>query len=150
MTTESEKPTEKALLKMLDVQWQDHFQTRNQTWKALEVMAIVAVALVGLDWQVSDYRVTIGTAFLLALVAVFGMLITFHHRNNVEITKFKVIRSTEEQLNIADPDFKPPRPIRLWDIFFLWKSNTSLFILRMQFVILLFAVGYLVLRLLYP
>jgi hypothetical protein len=48
------KPNHDALLKMYEIQWQDHIQTRNQTWKGLEICALLAVALVGLDWQVGD------------------------------------------------------------------------------------------------
>jgi hypothetical protein len=148
MATEPKKPTEQALLKVLDIQWQDHFQTRSQTWKALEITAIIAVALVGLDWRIGNRLVTIVVASLLAMVALSGMQITLRHRNEVEITKFKIIKSVEEQLAIVDPSIKLLGHIHWWDVFLFWKSNTSLFILRMQFVILLFAVGYLVLRLL--
>jgi len=142
----SKKPSEEALLKMLDVQWQDHFQTRSQTWKALEITAVLAVALVGLDWKLDKPIVTIVAASLLMLVAQFGIQITLRHRK-VEETKFRVIASIEEQLGIADPDLELPKPISWWCIFLVWRSNTSLFILRMLFVIQLFSICYLVLRL---
>jgi hypothetical protein len=146
---ESKKATEEALLKQLDLQWQDHFQTRSQTWKALEVSALVAVALVGLEWQIGG-QVTIVVACLLVLVALFGMQITLRHRNMVEITKFRRITAIEKQLKIDDPTLGLPRPMRWWHVFLVWKSSTSLFILRMQFVILLFAIGYLAVQILGP
>ena len=146
MTSNSEKPTEETLLKALEIQWQDHFQTRSQTWKALEITAILAVALVGLDWRLDNPIATIGTAFLLMLVAQFGIQITLRHRN-VMVTKFRIITSLDEQLGIADPTLKLPKPISWRSIFLLRQSNTSLFILRMHFIIQLFAIGYLVLRL---
>ena len=146
MVTESKKPGEATLLKLLDIQWQDHFQTRSQTWKALEITAIIAVALVGLDWQISNRLVTVVAAFLLSTVALFGMQITLRHRNVVEIRKFNIIKSVGEELALVDSNLELPQPIHWWDVFLFWKSNTSLFILRMQFVILLFAIGYLVLR----
>jgi hypothetical protein len=141
----AKKPTEEVLLKMLDIQWQDHFQTRSQTWKALEITAVLAVALVGLDWRLDKPVVTIASASLLILVAQFGIQITLRHRR-VEETKFRIIVSIEQQLGIADPGFKQPRSISWWSIFLFWRSNTSLFILRMFFVIQLFSIGYLVLR----
>ncbi len=145
--TSSKKPTEEVLLKVLEIQWQDHFHTRSQTWKALEMTAILAVALVGIDWRIDKPIVTIVSAALLLLVAQFGIQIALRHRK-VEQTKFRIIVSIEEQLGIADPDLKPPESISWWSIFLFRRSNTSLFILRMLFVVQLFSVGYLVLRLL--
>jgi hypothetical protein len=145
MTMETKKPSEAALLKLFEIQWQDHFQTRSQTWKALEIAAIIAVALVGLDWQIDNPLVTSVVSFLLAAVALFGMQITIRHRNAVEIMKFNIINSVGKELGFGEAEV--PKPIRWWDVFLVWKSNTSLFILRMQFVILVFALGYLVLRL---
>jgi hypothetical protein len=141
------KPKEEALLKQLEIQWNDHFQTRVQTWKALEITALIAVALVGIDWKINNQLVTIVVALLLAIVALFGMQITIRHRNRVEVTKFKIITSLEKKLGFVDIKLELPKNIHWWDVFLFWKSNTSLFILRMQFVILVFAIGYLVLRL---
>jgi hypothetical protein len=150
MEKESRKASEEALLKVLDTQWQDHFQTRSQTWKALEVTALLAVALVGLDWQigVKSRWVTIVAAGLLALMALFGMQITLRHRNEVEITKFKRITAIENELEVGDPSLKLPQPMHWWHVFLIRKSHTALFILRMQFAIFLFGVAYLVMRLL--
>ena len=146
-TMPSEKPSEDVLLKTLEIQWQDHFQTRAQTWKALEITAVLTVALVGLDWQVGNPLVTVGAGALLFVVALFGTLITLKHRT-VEITKFRIITSLEEELGVADPNLKLPEPIKWWHIFRLRKSSTPLFILRMHFIIQLFAVAYVIIRLL--
>jgi hypothetical protein len=142
------KPSEDTLRKMLDIQWQDHFQTRSQTWKALEITSILAVALVGFDWQVDNRIATIGGAILLFLVAQFGVLITLKHRI-VEITKFRKISELERELGIADENLKLPQPISWWSIFQFRKSNTPLFILRMHFAIQVFAIGYCIMRLLW-
>ena len=50
-----DKAQHDTLLKQYEIQWQDHFQTRSQTWKGLEISVILAVALVGLDWKI-DHR----------------------------------------------------------------------------------------------
>ena len=139
--------SEATLVKLLDIQWQDHFQTRSQTWKALEITAVLAIALVGLDWQADNRIVTIGAATLLFIVAQFGILITLRHRT-VEIKKFKIITSLEKQLGVANENLFLPKTINWFSIFLVWKSNTPLFILRMHFIIQLFAIGYCILRLL--
>jgi len=58
MTPNSVEPTEAALLKMLEMQWQDHFQTRVQTWKSLEIATPMIVALVALDWGLKNALAT--------------------------------------------------------------------------------------------
>jgi len=141
------KPSEETLRQMLNIQWQDHFQTRTQTWKALEMTSVLTVALVGFDWQVSNRIATVCGAILLFLVAQFGVLITIRHRN-VEITKFKKISELERELGLADKNLKLPQAINGWSVFQFWKSNTPLFILRMYFAIQLFAIGYCIMRLL--
>lgn len=146
----ADKPNHEALLKMLELQWQDHIQTRYQTWKGLEICVLLAVALVGLDWQVgkSDPMITCVASSLLVLVALFGMQITIRHRNSVEVNKFKIINDLEEKLGLNAPhDLRLPGKIYWWDVFKVKKSNTSLFILRMQFVLFLFATIYLFVRL---
>src|ERR1043165_834245 len=146
------KPNESSLLKLLEIQWHDHFQTRTQTWKTLEISALLAVALVGIDWRLGNPLVTIVAASLLLLVAQFGIQITLKHRR-VEEIKFKIIASLEQELGLhgllheAAPKIKKPEPLSWWSIFRVKHSNTPLFILRIHFVIQLFAAGYLVLRL---
>lgn len=140
------KASDETSRKMLEIQWQDHFQTRTQTWKALEITAILAAALVGFDWQVGNRAATIYGAILLFLIAQFGMSITIKHRL-VEIMKFKKITELEVELGIQDGKFTLPAPISWWSIFQFWKSNTPLFMLRMYFMIQLFAIGYCIMRL---
>lgn len=143
----STKPSEETLRKMLEIQWQDHFQTRAQTWKALEMTALLAVALVGFDWRVDNRIATVGGAILLFLIAQSGVFITLRHRV-VEITKFRKISELEKELGMTDKDLKLPQPLTWWSIFQVRRSNTPLFILRMHFAIQLFAVGYCIMRLL--
>ena len=151
----SVKPSERSLQKMLEIQWQDHFQTRAQTWKALEITALIAIALVGLDWRASNPIITVGAAFLLFVIAQFGIQITLKHRQ-VERTKFLIIAGLENELGLdklekqfADVGVQltPPQPLSWWSIFQIRKSNNPLFIMRMHFAIQLFALGYLALRL---
>ena len=144
MTRDSTSPTKDALLKSMEIQWLDHFQTRSQTWKALQITAILAVALVGLDWRIDNPAATIGIAILLLLIAIFGIQITLRHRA-VERTKFRIMANIEEQLGIKDAEVTSLVEVHWWDAFLFWKSSTSLFILRIHFAIALFALGYMIL-----
>lgn len=141
----SNKLSNETLTKLLDIQWQDHFQTRAQTWKTLEITSILAIAVVGIDWQVGNRFATIVACILLIVAAQFGILITLRHRK-VEINKFTKISEIEKTLGVLDKEFELPKPLKWWSIFQLSKSNTPLFILRMHFIIQLFAAGYCILR----
>jgi hypothetical protein len=141
----SAAPSEETLRQNLAIQWQDHFQTRAQTWKALEITGLLAVGLVGLDWRIDSRVATFCASMLLAIVAAFGMLITLRHRS-VEVEKFRRIAAIEKQLGIGDGK-DGPSPIHWWWVFLFRRSNTSLFILRMHFAILVFAIGFGLLRL---
>ncbi len=140
------KLSNENLIQLMGFQWQDHIQTRSQTWKALEIAALFAVALVGLDWQVDKPLVTYFSAGLLFIVAQFGASITIRHRNSVEINKFKIIRELGVELGTNDAKLPLPDEIRWYHIFKVWKSNTSLFLLRMHFILQLFAIGMVVNR----
>ena len=139
-----EKPD---MLKLLETEWQDHFQTRIQTWKALEIAALLTVAIVGIQWKVTHPVVGLISSILLIGVSLFGMQITFRHRNSVEFTKFTIIKEIEKQLKFEAPGLGVPKKISILDIIRFWKSNTSLFLLRMQGIILLLGIVMLVLSL---
>ena len=140
-------PSEETLRKMIEWEWQDHFQTRAQTWKALEVVSVLAIAVVGLDWQVGNLYVTCAAAVLLLIVAQFGIEITKRHRK-VEQRAFQLIIKYEGLLGIEEEGFKAPGPLGWLDIFRVSKSSTSLFIMRMHFFVQVFAISYVAGRLL--
>lgn len=135
MHVDVSKMSEEALLKMYEIQWQDHLEARKQTWQALHIAGIMAVALVGIQWKSNDPIVVCISSILLIAVSFFGMQITLRHRNSVEITKFTIMNEIEKNINFTSHDLGIPDPIKWWHIFKVAKSNTSLFLLRMQFVI---------------
>jgi len=142
-------PSEEILLKSLEMAWQDHFQTRTQTWRTLEIEVALAVALIGIDWRLDSIFATSAVAFLLIIAALFGALITIRHRNQVEVTKFLHITNIEKKLGLLELDLlanvKKPEPIK-WKDIFSFKSNTSLFILRMHIILQAFGLIYLIFR----
>ena len=126
----------------MQLAWQDHHHARNQTWEALKLEALLAIALIGIDVSriVSPAIPYIGSA-LLFLLTISGLMITLHHRE-LERRKFRHIMHCEEALGLRKyiDGVGMPAPIYIWDIFLFWKSNTILFIMRMHFTILVIAV----------
>ena len=133
----------------MDLAWRDHHHMREQTWRALQIEAALAVGLVGVDWQIQNIYVTVAAGVLVVIAAIFGILITLHHRKG-EIRKFTHIVNCEEALGLHSKDLLPPgttnlpRPLRFIDALNPWVQNTSAFILRMHIAILTFAILYVV------
>jgi len=141
--------SESVLLKLLELEWNDHIQTRSQTWRTIEIEALIAVGVVGADIQFRSVLVTAILGAILIVATLVGVGITFHHRNTVEVQKFTHIIELERRLG-AIPDVFPsvstPARVRLADAFNLRKNNTSLFILRMHVFIGVFGVVYVAAR----
>lgn len=137
------KVSNDAVLKLLELEWQDHIQTRLQTWQALQIAAILTAALVGIQWSSGQAIVGLLASLLVIGVSLFGMQITFRHRNSTEVNKFTIIIAAEKRLNIESTGLKVPAPVGMRDVLAFDRSNTSLFLLRMQGIIHL--VGWLML-----
>jgi len=142
-------PTEEAMLKCLEMEWKDLFHTRTQTWHLLQIEALVAVALVGLDWRLDNVLATVVFAIILIALALFGAMLTLHHRNNVEVYKIQHIYDIEEKIGMLEifNDVKKMQPVKWTDAFRL-KSNTSLYMLRIHAMLVILGVMYLTFRLL--
>jgi hypothetical protein len=135
-----------VLLKCLELEWNDHFQTRAQTWRTLQIEAVIAAGLIGIDVRLESATATVGAAVLLVIATTFGALITLRHRE-VEQVKFKHIIEIERRLGLVGEGavlegVRVPSPIRLVDAAQPRKSNTALFILRMHLTLMAFGILY--------
>jgi hypothetical protein len=144
-----EKASTDSIRAAMDHAWQDHHHARDQTWKALQMEAVLAAGLVGVDVQIKDPVVTIAAGVLVIIVAIFGIHISLHHRK-LEVRKITHVFNCEQLLGLHEPHLlcgvSTPSPIRIWDIFFFWKMNTALFILRMHVAIIVFAALFILAR----
>jgi hypothetical protein len=135
----------------MELAWQDHHHARDQTWRALQLEAALAAGLVGVDWQIQNAVATIAAGILVVIATIFGMLISLHHRK-VEIRKFTHIVNCEEALGLHREDLLPPelckipREISFGDAFRPSVNNTATFILRAHIALMLFAVIFVVAR----
>jgi len=142
------EPTEVAALKFMEMEWRDHFQTRAQTWRLLEIEALVAIALVGLDWRLGSTAATVLLASLLVVLAAFGAQLTYHHRK-AEVGKIMHVYNVEKALGIIDkyaPEVTPMKPI-VWHDVVSFRANASLYLMRIHFILIAFGVTYLIFRL---
>jgi hypothetical protein len=140
-----------SLESAMELAWRDHHHARDQTWKGLQMEALLAIALIGIDLKAAEssfkYVPLVGS-LLLFLIAISGIMIALHHRE-LERGKFRHIMHCEDALGIRPyiDGVKLPAPLYIWDLFAFWKSNTVLFIMRMHFAILIFALWFFMTRL---
>ncbi|MBN1348846.1 hypothetical protein JXJ21_05510 [candidate division KSB1 bacterium] len=142
--------SEQTLHQQLQIEWQDHIQTRMQTWKTLEIEAALVLGLIGADLKFDNIFVVIIIGIILILSSISGIAITAHHRK-AQIRKFTHIDRIEEKLELHADDLLSnvhvPSEFRWFDVINFKKVNTPLFILRMHFAILSFTAIYILARL---
>ena len=93
-STESE-----SVRKAMELAWRDHHHARDQTWKTIQVVAVIAGGLVALDYKYEESVPTLLAASLTIVSALFGILITWNHRK-LERRKFIHIMNCEEYLGL--------------------------------------------------
>jgi uncharacterized membrane protein AbrB (regulator of aidB expression) len=145
----SDSPSEETLRQQLQIQWQDHIQTRNQTWKTLEIEAAMILAVIGADIKLGNPWLLIPLGGVLIISTFFGIAVTIHHRK-VQIQKFKFIYNFEKKLGLLKTGYMDgasmPEEFKLRGIFNVKRIATPTFILIMHVLILLFAIAYIVVR----
>jgi len=149
-TTAYENPDKETLRKQLEIQWLDHFQTRQQTWKPLEIQAAMVLAVVAADIKLDNILLLILFGGILVVSAIFGVAVTMHHRK-VQSQKFKFIHMFERKLGLHNKGYmdgviEPVQFTKWGSIFNPKKLATPAFILIMQMVILTFSLTYIAIR----
>lgn len=162
------KPSEESLLKAMEMAWKDHHHARDQTWKTVQMVAVLAAGLLTVDLQYRTIFATLPSAILVGIAAIVGIGITWNHRK-LERRKFIHLKNCEELLGLHRDDVIPlrggdgwevgkskevidgavsvPNLYSIWDIFrIITKHNTSLFILRTHIAIFLFALVVVIMR----
>ncbi len=94
-----------ALTADLQLQWQDHFHIRDQSWRTLwaatPVLAAVLILALGGATVAACWSAWAG----LALLCAMGILTAIHHRR-CQREKFAFIARYEELLGLAAPAIK--------------------------------------------
>ena len=146
------EPSSESLRKTMEIEWNDHFQTRSQTWRTLHMLAALTAGFIGVDWHFNSRLATFFMAMPVVFAGVVGMLITKRNRNDTERRKFRHILACEEALGLHGDGLiwpvKVPCPIGWRDVIRLKKTNTSLFIMRIQMATIAFVIIYTIARLL--
>jgi len=142
----------------LELAWRDHHNARDQTWRAVQIEAVLGAGLVTVDAQFGKLAATAAAAMLVGLVGLFGIWISLHHRV-LERRKFVHIVNFERFLRLQRKDLIPvakedseggvtlPARLSFWAVFNPRRRNTSVFILRIHVAVILFALIVLLARL---
>jgi hypothetical protein len=98
---ESTKPRldKDSVRKAMELAWQDHHHARDQTWKTLQIVAVLAAGLLTIDYTYQKTIPTLCAAILVIIAAAVGVGITWSHRK-LERRKFIHIMNCEEYLGL--------------------------------------------------
>jgi len=151
----------------MELAWQDHHHARDQTWKTVQIVAVLGAGLLTVDSEYENAVATTFAAVLVIVASVFGVGITWNHRK-LEIRKFIHLMNCEELLGLHRDDIIPlfsnpqemkekservqdgavavPHHFKPLDVLNLKKHSTALFILRIHLAIMAFAGLVLVMR----
>ncbi len=144
-------PTEETLRQQLQLQWQDHFQTREQTWKALQMVSVILLAAIGADFKLHDRPALLLLGSIVAIATFFGMAVTIHHRK-VQVQKFKLIFKLEERLGLHTEGLLEgvhrPKDFHWSSIFNIKHMASPTYILIMHILVLIFIIVYVWVRML--
>lgn len=150
-----DRPDDDSVRLAMELAWRDHHHARDQTWRA---EAVLGAGLVTVETQFRNPVATLAAATLVILAALFGILISLHHRK-LERRKFVHIMNCEEYLGLRRKDLIPsyeddkdggvrrPETFSFWAVLNPYKHSTAIFILRMHISIMLFAIIVLATRL---
>ena len=114
-----------AYLKDLELQWQDHFHMRDQTWKTITNSSLILIGLVGMDLTKIDSFIIVVTSLVLLLNSVFGYAVAVHHRFRQK-EKFEYIDRYEELLGLKATGVKGKIMKKYRNIQFKWYDPRRL------------------------
>lgn len=95
-----EKPSQEAMIKSLEIQWQDHSNIRNQTWQALNYSILLFAALVALDFSKQGKLLMETASIAVALFTLLGSVIAYQHIKCQE-NKLLAIQNLEKALELT-------------------------------------------------
>jgi hypothetical protein len=133
-----------TLRNQLNIEWNDFFQSRTQSWKSLEVVSALFIGLVGAGFKIDNLKVTTTLGIIVIVAAILGFQITLHHRTVQLEQHERVIRlETELKLTTVLKRKSEPKKYKIVDWINPFKMSTPLIIMKMHLIIISFVVIYL-------
>lgn len=130
-------------LKDMEIQWNDHFHMRNQTWKTLQFALLVFLGVIALEFKsgIQGWIINIGY-FAVVLTSLLGLFVTLHHRDGQKM-KFELIKMYEKKLGLWT--YVGPI-VEKYDKRCLSKMETSIYILIAHSILILLAAAILIFK----
>ncbi len=143
-------PSEKSLHVMLDLLWNDLFHVRGQTWRMLEIEAILVLIFIFTDYSLGNQISTTLFGCIAVIGSASGLKATIHHRKT-QIRILTNINNVENELGLIRSglidNLSIPTEILLFDAFNIRNNSTPIFIIRMHFALLFLSIGYMITQL---
>lgn len=142
-----------ALRSQLQIEWQDHFQTRAQSWRTIQITGALLLGLIGADIKFNEIWVTTTIGVLLLLTSLSSFFVTLRHWK-IQIAIFGRIYRIEELLGLLHPNSlgegHPPGKYSKFDVINPSTSYVPVFIIRIHVIITFFAAFYILVRWIKP
>lgn len=152
----TQKKTEKtaddeALRTQLQIEWQDHFQTRAQSWRTIQISGALVLGLVGADIKFNEIWVTTTIGILLILTSLSSVAVTLRHWR-IQIGIFRRIYRIEELLGLLNSlgEGHTPGTYSKFDVINPKRPYVPVFIIRIHIIITVFTVFYILARWIKP
>lgn len=144
---------DEALRTQLQIEWQDHFQTRTQSWRTVQISGALVLGMVGADIKFNAIWVTTIIGVLLTLTSLSSVAVTLRHWR-IQIGIFRRIHRIEDKLGLLHSNSlgegHPPGIYSAFDVFNPKRTYVPIFIIRIHIVITLFTVFYISMRWIKP
>lgn len=140
------QPSVESLQSQLKIEWDDHFQTREQSWKTFQFEILLIAGLVGADLKIDDVRMTIVMGIFMILFGIFGYRINKRHRD-VQNRIFENIYKLENAIGLHSI-ITAHRSFKVGFMENLKGKFAPQLMLQMQIIIILFSISYIIARIL--
>ena len=69
---DGEGPTEESIRTAMELAWRDHHHARDQTWKTVQIVAVLGAGLLSMDLVNKNLIATAFASVLVIIAAAFG------------------------------------------------------------------------------
>ncbi|MEM8612117.1 MAG: hypothetical protein AAGF93_08885 [Cyanobacteria bacterium P01_H01_bin.105] len=130
-------PETESIRAALKISWSEHQHTRDQSWKALQLVLAFTIGAIFFHQQFQNRYVTLAISILVMASSLSGILLTLHLRK-YQSKKFEQISRFEEALHISQliGVVSEPRKVKWYDsVSLLTGGNTPVFMIRIYLLI---------------
>jgi hypothetical protein len=103
---QNDKSIDESVRLAMDQAWRDHHHARDQTWKAVQMVAVLLVGLITIEFKYHNLIAT-SIAGLIVIVATISAILIANNHRKLERRKFIHIMNCESYLKLHELNIIP-------------------------------------------